>query len=108
MKKIPLIIAYVFILVREVVKANLGLFKIFFFKKKEREPVIVEFESRLKTTVARVFLANAITLTPGTITFALEGNRFKVHCFDKSLAKGLNDTIFEKYLLKLEEGYKND
>lgn len=105
MKKIPLMVAYSLVLIKEVMKANIVLFSIFFLKKKEREPIIVEFESHLKTTAARVLLANAITLTPGTITFSLEGNRYKVHCFDKSLAKGLNNTVFEKYLLKLEEGY---
>ena len=66
---------------------------------------MVTFESRLKTRTARVFLANAITLTPGTITVKVKGNMLTVHCYDKSLAEGLDDTIFEKKLLKLEEGW---
>jgi len=105
-RKIPLMLLYVITLFKEVIKANFVLIKTFAIGRKKREPVIVEFESKLKYQVSRVFLANAITLTPGTITVSLEDNTFKVHCFDKSLAVGLNDTVFERQLLKLEEGYK--
>ena len=106
LKKFPLIIVYALTLLKEIIKANFVLFRLFFFHSKEkREPVMVTFESRLKTRTARVFLANAITLTPGTITVKVKGNMLTVHCYDKSLATGLNDTVFEKRLLKLEEGW---
>lgn len=107
-KKIPGIIAYIFVLVREILKANFTLFKTFITYKGHREPVIVEFKTKLNTQFARVLLANAITLTPGTITVSLEEDTYKVHCYDKSMAVGLNDTAFEKHLLKLEEGYCRD
>ena len=106
LKKFPSMLVYAAILLVEIVKANINLFRLFFLHSKEkREPVLVTFESRLKTRTARVFLANAITLTPGTITVKVKGNMLTVHCYDKSLAAGLNDTIFEKKLLKLEEGW---
>ena len=106
LKKFPSMLVYAAILLVEIVKANINLFRLFFLHSKEkREPVMVTFESRLKTRTARVFLANAITLTPGTITVKVKGNMLTVHCYDKSLAAGLNDTIFEKKLLKLEEGW---
>lgn len=109
LKKLFQIIGYIFTLLWEILKANVNLYKIFFSKAmKEREPVVVKFTSRLRTRAARVFLANAITLTPGTITVSLEGKELTIHCFDKSLAKGLNDTVFEKKLLKLEEGFENE
>ena len=106
LKKFPQIIAYALILLKEIIKANFVLYRLFFLHSKEkREPVMVTFESRLKTRTARVFLANAITLTPGTITVKVKGNMLTVHCYDKSLVAGLNDTVFEKRLLKLEEGW---
>lgn len=105
LKKLPLIVQYVFILIWEVVKANINLFKFFITKTDdERTPVIVTFHTKLKTKTARVFLANAITLTPGTITMGLIDDELKVHCYDKSMAKGLDNTIFEKKLSKIEEG----
>lgn len=106
LKKFPSMIIYALVLLREIIKANFVLYKLFFLHSKEkREPVMVTFESRLKTRTARVFLANAITLTPGTISVKVKGNKLTVHCYDKSLAAGLNDTVFEKRLLKLEEGW---
>lgn len=106
LKKFPSMIVYALVLLKEIIKANFVLYKLFFFRSKEkREPVMVTFESRLKTRTARVFLANAITLTPGTISVKVKGNKLTVHCYDKSLAAGLNDTVFEKRLLKLEEGW---
>ncbi|MBP5660508.1 MAG: Na+/H+ antiporter subunit E [Lachnospiraceae bacterium] len=106
LKKFPSMIVYALVLLKEIIKANFVLYKLFFLHSKEkREPVMVTFESRLKTRTARVFLANAITLTPGTISVKVKGNKLTVHCYDKSLAAGLNDTVFEKRLLKLEEGW---
>ena len=104
-KKLPRILQYIVVLVWEVLKANVTLLKLYVTKRKNREPVIVTFRTKLRTRVARVFLANAITLTPGTITVELEDDKYTVHCYDKSLAKGLDNTIFEQKLLKLEEGF---
>lgn len=103
MKRLPGIALYVILLVWEVIKANFVLFGIV-FRKKKHDPVIVEFKTKLKTRTARAFLANSITLTPGTITIGVEGDLFRIHCFDKSLAEGIDATMFEKRLLKLEEG----
>ena len=52
--------------------------------------------------VASHLLANSITLTPGTITVSVDGNRFTVHCLDKSLAVGLADSAFVKMLHEFE------
>lgn len=105
-RKIPLIFAYILILLKEVIKANFVLFRIFATKKGKREPVIISFHTSLKTEMAKALLANAITLTPGTITVKLEGDMYTIHCFDKSLAVGIDDTVFERMLSKLERGYE--
>ena len=73
------------------------------------EPVVVKFQSDLKTDMANVLLANSITLTPGTITVSLNKNEFVIHCLDKDFSKGLKDSIFVKMLHQLEEmEEKND
>ena len=105
-KKIPLILGYIGTILVEVFKANVTIIKFFFREGKvSREPVIVTFKTSLKSKMARMLLANSITLTPGTITVSLKEDTYMIHCFDKSLAKGLNDTVFEKKLKKLEEGF---
>ena len=42
-------------------------------------PRIVHFRTRLKSQLARVVLANSITLTPGTLTVDLYGDHLIVH-----------------------------
>ena len=44
-------------------------------------PRIVHFRTRLKSDMARMVLANSITLTPGTITVDLNDDHLTVHWF---------------------------
>lgn len=101
-RKFLLILQYVFVLVKEIVKANYAVMKMILSSRYEIEPVIVKFKTNLKTTPARILLANSITLTPGTITVSLEGDEYVVHCLDKELAKGINSSIFVTLLSRLE------
>lgn len=100
---IPLFFQYFWVLVQEIVKANVAVFKLIMSPELQPEPAIVYFDTDLKTGLAKVLLANSITLTPGTITVSVEGNRFCVHCLDKELAGGLEDSMFVELLKKIEE-----
>ena len=101
-QKTPLIIKYIVLLVKEIIKANLAVCHLILTRKETVEPVIVKIHTNLKSETARVFLANSITLTPGTITVSLVGQELLVHCLDKSLADGMEDSEFVKLLEKLE------
>ena len=101
-KKLIYILQYVFILVKEIIKANFAVIKMITSSKYEIEPAVVRFKTTLRTTPARIMLANSITLTPGTITVSMEGDEFVVHCLDKELAEGMNSSIFVTLLEKLE------
>lgn len=102
LKKTAYIIEYLLVLFVEIVKANIVAAKLILSSKYEVEPVVVKFKSNLKSETARVILANSITLTPGTITVRLQYDEFTVHCLDKTLAAGLNDSIFVKLLERME------
>lgn len=101
-KKAPLLIQYLLILIREILKANLTVFRMIYSAEYELEPAVVHFTTDLHSTLARVLLANSITLTPGTITVALTGNEYTVHCLDKELAEGISSSVFVDLLRKLE------
>lgn len=94
---------YAFLLVKEIIKANMAVIRMCLTQKEVMEPVIVKFRTSLKKEVTRVILANSITLTPGTITVSLEEDELTVHCLDKSLAEGMEDSIFVKMLEKMDE-----
>ena len=63
---------------------------------------LAHFTVDLKTQTGKTLLANAITLTPGTITVNIDGNHFAVHCLDKSIAVGMDSSSFVKVITKLE------
>ena len=77
--------------------------KIIFSPDVQAEPAFVYFDTDLKTGTAKMLLANSITLTPGTITVSVEGNRFCVHCLDRELADGVEDSVFVELLKEMEE-----
>ena len=101
-KKFFYLIQYVFILVKEIVKANFAVIRMITSSRYELEPAVVRFKTDLKSAPARIMLANSITLTPGTITVSLTGDEYVVHCLDKSLAEGINSSIFVTLLRRLE------
>ena len=66
-------------------------------KMKDRiDPTIVTFKTKLKTDLAKVALANSITLTPGTITIRIEDQVFYVHAISRKAAAGLPGEMEER------------
>lgn len=102
-KKAGLLFAYAGLLIWEVIKANMAMIRMTVAPDIEPDPVIVKIHTKLQSKTARVLLANSITLTPGTITVSLEGDELMVHCLDKSFSEGLEESSFEKALLRLED-----
>lgn len=97
------IVQYIFILILEILKANIGAIKFIFRRIKKPNPLIFKFRTPLATETARVVLANSITLTPGTITVSLDEEIFTVHCLDASLAEGMQHSVLVRRLKRMEE-----
>lgn len=102
-KLIPAIMQYLYHLVREIISANLAVCRMILTRKAEMEPVIVHVHTDLRSETARMLLANSITLTPGTITVSMTDNDLLVHCLDKSLSEGMEDSVFTRLLKRMEE-----
>lgn len=67
-------------------------------------PKLTSFRTKMKTETGRVLLANSITMTPGTITVALQGDKLLVHCLDETYAEGLSGSEMERRLCRAEGG----
>ena len=102
-RKLPYILAYILILIWEIIKANVRAIRLALSYRNEVDPVIVKFRTDLKTDIAKVVLANSITLTPGTITIKLEGSELVVHALDAELVEGLDESVFVHMLRRMEE-----
>jgi multicomponent Na+:H+ antiporter subunit E len=97
------LLAYACTLVWEIIKANFATIHMILTYREENEPVLVRFKTRLKTDTARAYLANSITLTPGTITVTLTGDEYLVHALDADFALGMDESIFVDRLTQLEQ-----
>lgn len=97
------LIAFLLVLLKEIVVANFAVLRLILTQKEEIEPRLVTFRTNLKTPTARAFLANVITLTPGTITVTLEKETYTVHCLDESMSEGIENLECQKLLEELEK-----
>lgn len=102
LQRLPRALAYLWTLLVEIFKANIHVMRLILSPQYEVEPELIEFRTKLQTDPARAVLADSITLTPGTITVLVEGDRFVVHALDKTLGDGVDDSDFERRLLKME------
>ena len=104
-RNLPVMIAYVGVLVIEIIKAAFSVMSVALNPKKKPDPIVIDFRSGFHTNLQNVLLANSITLTPGTYTLFQEGDHFVVHCLRKEYADGMEESSFVKMLrkLKLEE-----
>ncbi len=101
-KNVGLIIIYLLVLIKEVVISTVKMAGFIFNMRDIPEPVIVHFYTPIKNEFLQVILANSISLTPGTITVRLSDGEYQVHCYDKSMAEGINDSVFVRLLKKME------
>ncbi len=92
----------------QIVLANLDVAYRALHPKMPLDPVVVEFETPLRSDLALTFMANSITLTPGTITIMVEPEKgkFVVHAIDKKLAEPLvvDQTMQRKLAYVFMEG----
>ena len=105
-KSAIILIAWFFLLIKEIIVANFNVLRFVYSPKYIPEPAVVFFTTDLKSEFARVLLANSITLTPGTVTVSVDDNSFCVHALDKSFADGIENCSFVKILRKMEAGWK--
>lgn len=102
-KRMPAFARYLYCLIKEIITANIVVSRMILTRKEQMEPVIVHVHTDLKSETARVILANSITLTPGTITVSMTEDDLLVHCLDKSLSEGMEDSVFVRLLKKMED-----
>ena len=81
-KKIGFSLIYILIVFWEIVKANLDVAYRIIHPKMPIKPGIVVIRTSLKQDIAKVILANCITLTPGTFTLDILGDKLLIHWID--------------------------
>ena len=72
-------IGYAVWLAREIVRSNIEVTRLILDPNLPIHPRMIRVEANQKTELGRVILANSITLTPGTVSVDIQGNRIWVH-----------------------------
>ena len=107
LKTVTLTLAYLVFLVKEIIMSNIAVAKIVLNPKMPISPGIVKFKTPLKKDIFKVFLANSITLTPGTFTIDIIDDYYYVHAittFDpKYYVAGVEEWDMLNKLKRIEE-----
>jgi multicomponent Na+:H+ antiporter subunit E len=75
LRQVVLFIRYFIVLVWEIIKANFIVASIVLNPRLPISPGVITMKINLEKDLVRVLYANSITLTPGTVTVELEGDR---------------------------------
>ena len=94
---------YIVMLFKEIIKANIDVAYRVIHPKMPIKPGIVVIKTHLKSDIAKMILANSITLTPGTFTLDILGDNLLIHWInvkteDTSEATRIIGEKFETYL----------
>jgi multicomponent Na+:H+ antiporter subunit E len=103
MKMVLFFLIYIIVLFWEIIKANFDVAYRVIHPKMPIKPGIVVIKTHLKSDVAKMILANSITLTPGTFTLDVIGDKLLIHWInvkteDIDEVTSLIGHRFEKYL----------
>lgn len=96
-----------FVLIFNIVKSNIEVAKIVLSKKMPIDPGFVTIKNPLKKELNQALFANAITLTPGTLTVDMNDEEIVVHGLVKEHVHQLDGSSLEKAFMALE-GENND
>lgn len=102
LRRLPRYAHYAAALAAEIFKANLTVMRAILSGRPCR-PAIRRVHLPLREEDSRMLLANSITLTPGTVTVAVEDEDFLVLCLDAESADALPDWKLTTMLTKMEE-----
>jgi len=99
-------LVYIPIFVWEMTKANFDVAYRVVWPTRPIDPGIVRVKTRIKSEMGKTFLANSITLTPGTLTVDLKDDTLYIHWIkvrSQNLEKATEIIIgrFEPILLKI-------
>ncbi len=94
--------------VLELIAANWAVLRIVMRPRLALRPGILAYRTELQSDLAKTWLANLITLTPGTLTLFISDDRttLYIHTLDIDDTSKISDSIrraFESKLLELEK-----
>ena len=88
----------------KVIKSNLDVTRAIWTPGKSISPTMVRLKLSQQTALGKVIYANSITLTPGTVTLAIEDHEILVHALTRADAALLETGEMDRQVRELECG----
>jgi multicomponent Na+:H+ antiporter subunit E len=86
----------------EIFKANIDVARAIVRPRMPIRPTVLRVKASQKRDLGRVVYANSITLTPGTVTLAADGETFEVHALTPGAAEGLLSGDMDRRVTAME------
>jgi multicomponent Na+:H+ antiporter subunit E len=99
------LLVFIIVLLKEIVLANIQVAKIVLNPKMPIQPTFFYYPMKLKKAMNKLVYANAITLTPGTLTIDVEEEGFIIHALTNEAREGLPGSMLEKHAYRLEDDH---
>lgn len=101
-------VIYLFVFIWECLKANIDVAYRVLHPAMPIRPGIVKVKTELKSDLAKMLLANSITMTPGTISVDIIDDNLYIHWIyirseDPDVYTGMITGAFEKYIKRIIE-----
>lgn len=97
--RLPNLLTYWVWLVIEIFKANWVVIKACLRSELDINPALVKVKTQCASDLAKTVFANSITLTPGTVTIAVEGDKLLVHAlYEEGAGPGAFDEMDRRSL----------
>lgn len=88
---------------REVFQSAVHVARIVVDPRLPIRPRLIVCRTRLEREVSRVAFANAVSMTPGTLTVDIDGGTFLIHCLDEETAAHLLSGALERKIAQVFE-----
>lgn len=89
-------------LFKQIALSNIDVARRVLSPKLDISPELFEVQAHQRTDTVRVFYANAITLTPGTVTVRLQDDTLLIHGLTKEAADEVREGEMDRRLCEVE------
>lgn len=96
------ILGYYMWLAKEIILANITVVRAIWLGKGAISPTLTTLIASQKTDMGKVIYANSITLTPGTVTLSIVGDRITVHSLMRENIQALEAGDMDRRVSRLE------
>jgi len=89
-------------LLKELILSNITVVKCVWLGNSTISPTLATIKANQKTDLGKVIYANSITMTPGTVTVDLVGDRLMVHALQRETIAELKAGEMDRRITQLE------